>query len=399
MTASTLLELVFWACTAGVVATYALYPLTLRVLGLYPRPHAIGTNTPPVTLVISAFNESAVIREKVENALALDYPRERLEIMVVSDASDDGTDEIVASFREAGVVLCRQDERRGKSAGLTRFVPAARGEIVVFSDANSMYEPDAVRRLVEHFADPRVGFVAGHQRYVDDGTETCEAESLYWRYETWLKIQESRIGSVVCGDGAIYAIRAGLFEPLRDDDINDFTLPLRIVVRGYRGLFDPRAGCYERTADDFAGEFRRKMRIVNRSFGAVLRVPQALNPFRVGLFAYELLVHKVVRWFVPFLLAAALAASVWLAAERAASGRGVGLYAAAVGVQAALYGTALLGFVPGLRRLRPVYIAFYFCLVNAAAGLGIVQLLAGWRTTTWDPERRVPGSVPAATRG
>ena len=163
-----------------------------------------------------------------------------------------------------------------------------------------MYEPDAIRKLVRNFADPNVGYVVGQQRYEKDCAEISVAESLYWKYESWLKERETRLGSVVGGDGAIYAIRRSLFKPLRPDDISDFTLPLMIVADGFRGIYEPEAICYERTASSFGGEFRRKIRIVNRSLRAVTRVPQVLNPFRVGVFSLQLFLHKVLRWFAPF---------------------------------------------------------------------------------------------------
>lgn len=386
-----LAEVIFWTAFLAVVLTYLLYPLCLLVLALFRRGHVTRDEAPPVTLVISAYNEQSVIREKLENALSLDYPRDRLEIMVISDGSEDATDEIVAGYADRGVVLCRQEPRRGKSAGLTRFVPGAGGEVVVFSDANSMYEPDAIHKLVRHFADAKVGFVSGYQRYVDEDSAANQSESLYWRYETWLKIQESKISSPVCGDGAILATRAELFEPLRDDDIADTILPLKIVARGYRGVFDEEAVCYERTAEDFAGEFRRRARIVNRALGAVLRVPQTLNPFRVGVFAYQLLVHKLLRWFVPFFLVAMLVASTYLAA------RGHETYVVLLAMQLLFYGVALLGLVPGVRHWKPVYITYYFCLANTAAALGVLRLVLGGRIAMWSPERaqtsaRVPPS-------
>lgn len=384
-------EVLFWIAAAIVVGVYFGYPLSLAVLARFRAPRDMVRELPCATLVVSAYNERAVIGDKLENSLALDYPADKLEIVVISDASEDGTDEIVRSFADRGVVLCRQEVRRGKSAGLTRFVPQARGEIVVFSDANSMYQPDALRKLVRHFADPKVGFVAGHQRYVDEDSAASQSESLYWRYETWLKIQESKISSPVCGDGAIMAIRADLFEPLRDDDINDTIIPLKIVARGYRGVFDEEAVCYERTAEDFWGEFRRRARIVNRALGAVFRVPQTLNPFRVGVFAYQLFVHKLLRWFVPFFLVAMLAASAYLAAE------GRPLYVAMLLGQLLFYGTALLGLVPGVRSLKPVYVTSYFCVANAAVALGVIRLLLGKRIVTWKPERTEPGAGPQAS--
>ncbi len=375
------LQILFWVSFGAIFLTYFAYPATLLLLAPLRKSHAEGDAMPTVTLIVSAYNEAAVIREKIENSLALDYPRESLEIMVISDESDDGTDEIVAGYADRGVVLYRQVPRRGKSFGLTQFLSRATGEIVVFSDANSIYEPAAIRKLVRHFADERVGFVVGHQRYIEESSAASVSESLYWRSETWLKLQESKIGSVVCGDGAIYAIRAELFEPLREDDINDFTIPLKIVRRGYRGVFDEEAVCYERTAADFGGEFRRKARIVNRSFRAVLRNPSVLNPLRVGLFSYQLTAHKLIRWFVPLFMVTMFASNVALAAL------GSMFYAVVLVLHVGFYLLALLRLVPALRDVKPIYIANYFCVVNAAAGLGLLNVLFGKSVSTWKPER------------
>lgn len=386
------LEIVFWTSAWLIALTYAIYPLTLLWLPRARRMEPSERELPDLTLVISAYNEAAVIRQKLENSLQLDYPRERLSVAVISDASTDGTDAIVRSFAGDGVMLCRQEPRGGKSLGLTTFVPRFGSQILVFSDANSIYAPDALRKLARHFADPHIGYVVGHQRYTDGDSLSGDCESLYWRYETWLKKLESRCGSVVGGDGAIFAIRSELFTPLRHDDINDFVIPLRIVAGGYRGVFDPEAVCFERTAESFAGEFRRKIRIVSRSLRAVARVPAALNPLRVGQFAYQLLAHKVVRWFVPVWLAGTLASAAVLA------GLGLPLYQLLLLVQLAFYGLALLGLIPRLKRIRPVSVAYYFCLVNLAAGLGILATLTGRRFSTWTPQRRPESGCEAVSR-
>jgi cellulose synthase/poly-beta-1,6-N-acetylglucosamine synthase-like glycosyltransferase len=381
-------ETIFWTSFTLVTAVYFGFPVALLARRSLRGERKGEGELPAVTLVVSAFNEAGVIREKLENALGLDYPKPLFEVLVISDGSDDGTDGIVQEYAERGVKLCRQNVRQGKSAGLTRFVPEANGEILVFSDANSIYSPDALRKLVRHFADPQIGFAVGYQRYVDDESATYESESLYWRYETWLKVQESRVGSVVCGDGAIYAIRSELFEPLRADDINDFYLPLRIIARGYRGVFDKEAMCTERTAEDFAGEFRRKARIVNRSLRAVCRVPEVLNPFQVGGFAFQLLFHKVLRWFVPLFLVSMLASSGLLAWS------GDVVYAIVLLGQLMFYGVACLRWVPVIGDLKPVYVAYYFCLVNVAAAVGVLGCLLGRSISTWRPERSQSGPEP-----
>jgi cellulose synthase/poly-beta-1,6-N-acetylglucosamine synthase-like glycosyltransferase len=335
-----------------------------------------------------------VILKKLENSLSLDYPKDKLQVLVISDGSDDGTDEIVRTFENRGVILCRQEPRGGKSHGLTRFVPEARGDLLVFSDANSMYHTKALRHLVGHFSDPSVGYVVGYQHYAAAQTSAVSrSEGLYWRYEKFLKQCESKLSSVVGGDGAIYAMRASLFAPLLDDDISDFLLPLQIVARGYRGVFEPAAVCEETTAASFHGEFRRKVRIVTRSLLAVFRVPQVLNPFRVGWFTYQLFLHKLVRWFVPFLLLGILLTSLYLAWLPDAPA----IYRAALAAQLGVYGLACLRAVPFVGELKPVYLAYYFCLVNLAALVGVLKCLAGYRVATWNPERTSTSDEVAVT--
>ncbi len=378
------LAIIFWVSLAAVAAVYFGYPASLLLLAkLAGRRPVLGNDCPPVTLVISAYNEARVIGAKLANALALDYPPELFDVLVVSDASDDGTDDLVRGCGDARVRLARQDQRCGKSLGLTRSIPLTRGEILVFSDANSMYDPQALRKLVRHFADPRVGYVVGLQGYVaEDGSTVTVSESLYWRYETAIKVWESRFRGVVGGDGAIYALRRELFQPLRYDDISDFVNPLQVVARGFRGVFDPQALCYEHAADTFQGEFRRKIRIVNRSVRGLLRVPATLAPWRVGWFAYQVWWHKLLRWCVPFFLLALLASNLGLVAMN-----GANVYRLALGAQGAFYLLAAAHAVPAWRRLKPVYIAYYFCLVNAAAGWGVVTYLMGRRFVTWTPVR------------
>ncbi len=340
-----------------------------------------------VSLIISAYNEEDAIAEKLENALALNYAKEFLEIIVISDASTDRTDEIVRSYSGRGVHLFRQEQREGKSAALTQFVPKASGEIVVFSDANSMYEPDSLRYLVSRFADPLVGYVVGQQRYRNDGSAVSVAESLYWKYESWLKAQESRVGSVVGGDGAIYAIRRNLFVPLQPDDISDFTLPLRIVAAGYRGVYEPSAVCYEDTAASFDGEFRRKVRIVNRSLQAVRRVPQVLNPLRVGRFAVQLCLHKVMRWLLPFFLVLALVLNLAMVSMSGDFLVGKPVYEFILLVQVGFYAIALSGMLPTLRRSKLILLPYYFLVSNVAAAVGVIMQLSGRTISVWRPER------------
>lgn len=387
-----LTTLLYWLAVLAVLYPYLGYPLTLwawRVTrGAYRPLEPTADFLPAVSLMISAYNESAVIEAKLANALALDYPAERLQIIVVSDASDDGTDEIVAAnaARDARITLVRQSERKGKTAGLNLGVEQATGEILVFSDANAMYERDAIRQLVAPLRDARVGYVVGAAHYSDSNQGQAQtSEGLYWRYELALKEAESACGSVVGGDGAIYAVRRQLYWPLRDDDINDFVNPLQVIAAGYRGVFNPRARAWEHSADSFAKEFRRKRRIVNRSFRAVTRyggqVLRAGNP----LFVFQLLAHKVLRWFAMLFIVLAGVLNVPLA-----SAKGIGIYEVLLLLGLASLAVARRGQIvvqQGGQPARLYYLAYYFYLVNIAALLGIFDEMRGVRHSKWDHVR------------
>lgn len=378
------MTVLFWILLALVVYVYAGYPLLLALIrGLGgKRKVACAEIEPLVTLVVSAFNEEAVIGEKIEDCLALDYPRDKLQVIVVSDASDDRTDEIVASYVAQGVELLRMPERGGKTLGLNAAVARARGEAIVFSDANAMYGRDVLRKLVRNFADGAVGAVVGESTYVDPEVESERSEGLYWRYETVIKRLESSLGSVVGGDGAIYAIRRSLYVPMAADALSDFVNPLQIVAAGQRCIYEPQARSYERAADNFDKEFRRKVRIVNRAWRALFRAKSLLNPFRHGLFSLELVSHKLLRWLVPVFLAGLILVNATIL-ERGP------IYRVALVCQGAFYLLALAGYAMRRRPAIPaaLSIPYYFCLVNLASAMGIFDAFRGKTYTTWATAR------------
>lgn len=378
------MTVVFWILSAAIVYVYAGYPLLLLLVRTFGghRPVAVGPALPRVTLVVSAFNEEDVIAEKLDNSLAIDYPRGLLQILVVSDASDDRTDEIVRGYADRGVVLLRMPDRGGKTVGLNAAVREATGEVVVFSDANALYERGAIRALVRNFADARVGAAVGESTYVDPEVESERSEGLYWKYETAIKKLESQIGSVVGGDGAIYAIRRSLYTPMRADALSDFVNPLQIVQAGHRCVYEPAARSYERAGTDFAKEFRRKVRIVNRGWRALFGMRGLLNPLRFGFFAFELFSHKLLRWLVPAFMVGAFLANL------AVAGQGT-IYLVALALQLAFYALALVGYASRHRPSIPAAfsVPYYFCLVNLACGLGILDAFRGKTYTTWATAR------------
>jgi cellulose synthase/poly-beta-1,6-N-acetylglucosamine synthase-like glycosyltransferase len=375
-----MLVLLAWS-VAVLVYIYVGYPLALRALVLLrgARPVKRAPVTPPLSLVISAYNERDVIRAKLENALSLSYPREALEIVVISDASDDGTDDIVREFAQQGVKLARQPERRGKTAGLNRTVPTLRGDVVVFSDANAMYEPDALLKLARNFADPQVGCVTGEARYLAGEKNAADAgERVYWNYEIQIKRLETSLGSMVGGDGAIYAIRRELWRELPENAINDFLNPLQIVSAGWRAVYEPDAVCYEETAGDTKSEYRRRVRIVSRSWRAVFQSPSVLNPFVVGLFTWSLVSHKMLRWLSGLFVAIAAGAGGTLVLRSSANPELIAL----VGVMAA--GTM------SLTRLgrNGIAMAGYFSTIYTASLVGVLKGMFGDVSGVWATPRQ-----------
>ncbi|RPI49651.1 MAG: glycosyltransferase family 2 protein, partial [Acidobacteria bacterium] len=376
---------------AALVYIYAGYPLLLALVvrARGARPVRRGDHLPSVSLVISAYNEAAVIGRKLENTIQLDYPRELLEIVVISDASTDGTDEIAAEFTARhGVVVARQPERAGKTAGLNRTIPTLRGEIVVFSDANALYEPNALKMLVRNFADAQVGSVTGQARYVEGNRTAADAgERTYWDYETYLKRLETAVGSTVGGDGAIYAIRAHLWKPLPSTGINDFLNPLQIVDAGWRAVYEPDAICYEDTAGTAGREYQRRVRIVSRSWRAVFQVPGVLNPFRTGWFSVSLVSHKMLRWLTG-----------GFAATAAAGILGIIVEAAGTLPVASVAGVAASGIVVFRPTRRIAALAGYFSVIQAASLVGVIKGTFGRVDGTWSTARQSDKGAHGARR-
>lgn len=385
----TIADFIFTFLTALLAYIYVGYPAILFVLAkMFPRHHHLDNGfEPTVTLIISAHNEEKDIEEKLQNACRLDYPSDKLDVLVVSDGSTDRTDDIVRSFHDRGVTLVRPADRRGKTSGLNLALIQVTSELVVFSDANAMYDPFAISVLVRHFCDEKVGYVVGYARYEKStATAAGSSESAYWDIEVKIKEWESAFSSVVGGDGAIYAIRSHLYDPLQETDINDFVNPLQIVARGYRGIFDKEAWCIEEPAGNFDKEFSRKVRIANRSFNGLLRVPAACNPIKVGWFAWQVISHKLLRWFSPFILVAHVMSA--LAAADAHNMTAIPAFFFVV-IYGFLTVLALIGWWQDKRlsTCALFYFPYYFALMNIASALGITMRLKGKVITTWETVR------------
>ncbi len=373
-------EVLFWVSGFMVLYPYFIYPVVLYVAALFHKQSESSDTLKPakkVTLIISAYNEEGAIEEKLINSLRLDYPKELLEIMVVSDGSTDSTDGIVRSFAAKGVVLKRFD-RIGKSACLNLAVPQAKGDIIVFTDANSMLDQSSIKFLASHFADPSVGFVTGGTRYVSE--EGGEGAGFYNRIEQLIKGLESRISSCVGADGALFAIRKGLYTPLSDTDINDLVIPFNIIRQGYRGLYDRRAFTTERTAGSHSAEFNRQVRITARTIRALFKHSYLLNPFRFGLFSFMVFSHKVLRLVSPLLMICAFVSNALLVVPSH-------FYSAVFAVQALFYLLAGAGSIAPSAPWRVFSIPFSFLSYNLAVVKGWLNYFKGNTFVTWQPVR------------
>ena len=375
-------------CFLVPVYVYIGYPILLGVLSSLKKLNVVepqaDSELPSVTLIVSCFNEADVIEEKLNNALELDYPKDLLNVLVVSDGSTDGTDEIVKRFAGKAVSLIRQEGRLGKTMGLNLAMESVTSDITVFSDANAMYAPDAVRQLVRHFQKPEVGYVVGAALYTDgDAGASAQNEGVYWRYELAIKTMESRLSSVVGGDGAIYAIRSALWRPLDQKDINDFVNPLQIILKGYRGVFEPQAQCFEQTAGEFGKEIARKERIVNRSIRGLFRVRGVMNPFRTGIFSVMVISHKLLRWLIPLFLALGGLGSLVL------SFYGLIVFKIITLGGILTLGLAAVGHFSSNKNALPIWVSFpyYFTAVNWYAVRGIFRAIQGETQVTWDSAR------------
>ncbi|MGC4115364.1 MAG: glycosyltransferase family 2 protein [Myxococcales bacterium] len=388
---------VFFISVLLLAHTYFLYPLSLLlfdaarqanglrrylVQGLDRRSRRGEAYTPKVTLIVPAHDEAEVIAAKLENSLSFDYPEGLLEVVVGSDGSTDGTDEFVTACPDPRVKLSAAP-RGGKVSVLNRCIPAASGEIVVLTDANTMIDKRALRALVRRFLDPEVGAVVGRLKLYNRRRREYE-ESLYWSYETLLKHWEGSHGAVMGANGGLYAIRRALFERLPEDTVvDDFVLPVGLLERGYQVVYEPEAVAYEETTEDYAKEFDRRARISAGNFQALQRHAGLLLPWRAPFPAYAFFSHKVLRWLAPFLMALALVSNVLLAPRHP-------LYGALLLGQLSFYALALLGMSDRLtgKLRRAASAARYLVSMNAALAVGFWRWLRHAQGATWERTAR-----------
>jgi glycosyltransferase involved in cell wall biosynthesis len=386
----------FWLAAGIVIYVYAAYPLVLLALrGLLRRPvrRAVSTGDsgrawPTVSLLVAAYNEAEVIEAKVRNAMALDYPPDRAEIVVASDGSGDATAAIVRRLAaDPRVRLFDYPANRGKLHVLNDTIPHLNGEIVAFSDAASMLAPDALRRLLAHFADPQVGAVSGVYKVTQpDQAVHGDQEGFYWRYETFLKLQETALGSILGCHGSLYAIRKSLYPFPDPRTINDdYVIPLRILQQGYRIAYEPAALATEQAKE--MGGFSRRVRIMTGNFRQFRELGALLRPFR-PLELFFFVSHKAGRLIVPWALIVALIANVWLLDRP--------FFRATLAIQLGFYALAAAGAIWPLRP-KVLRLPYFFTMINVASFLGLYYAISRRGAVAWK-RRSNPRDCAASVR-
>lgn len=377
----------FWFFLALIFYCYLVYPVLLLLVSNLTRKPIIKSNiTPSVSVVISVWNEQDVIARKIANLLLLDYPADQFEILIGSDGSDDRTNEIISSFKDARIKLHVATQRRGKMAVLNELIAMSGNEIIVFNDARQELSPDAIRKLVANLADPKVGCVSGELVFRQNKGTTGQGINLYWEYEKFMRNHEARIHSMLGATGAIYAIRKKLYRRVPDNVVlDDMYIPFRIIEQGYRVVFEPEAKAFDDVADNPKEEYRRKTRTLFGNFQIFQIFSYMLIPF-VSPIAIQFFSHKLLRVIAPFLMIALLLINMMLTDQP--------LFAGIMWLQCLFYGLALFGMFTKeitkgpLRYFAKIcYIPYVFCLLNFSVFAGFWRFITAQQQATWEKAR------------
>ncbi len=364
--------------------TYFGYPvLVFLKKWLFPKQIIREKHEPTVTVLITAYNEESSMVAKLENTLSLDYPNEKLEILVASDGSTDNTDAIVGSFADRGVELFHQSGRVGKTHTQNEAIKKAKGEIIVFSDATTEYSKDVIRKLVPSFADNSVGCVAGKLIYQSaDESAVGQGATTYWEYETLIKRFESEACSLIGVSGCMYAVRRSAYKPMYDEACSDFVISSVLYRQGLRSVFEPSATCFESTNEQSSKEIRMRVRVIAQTFNDLWCNVDILNPFKWGFFSIEMISHKLLRYLIPLWMTIILLSNVILASKSI-------FFSVFLMLQLLFYVVAIIGWALERNgvKLGLISIPFYFVLGAIATTLGFYRFLTGKRYVTWEPIR------------
>lgn len=376
-------KVVFWLAAFLLFYVYAGYPLLLALIGLFVRRKRLEPGYyPKLSVLIAAYNEEDAIARKLEQTLALEYPADKLEVLVLSDCSTDRTDEIVSSFPDKRVRLVRMTERKGKTHAQNQGIKQATGEVVVFSDATAIYQSKALLYLACNYQDASVGAVSGRYQYFDPTNESATGlgSMAFWNYENLIKTLQSRIRTITGCCGCIYSVRKEAYTELPADIISDLVQPLQAIKKGYRVVFEDRALAYEETTQSTSEEFSMRVRVVTRAMRGLLSVSDLLQPWKFAWTSFQLWSHKIMRWMVPLYLLILLAANLFLL--------DIPFYRVVLALQLFFYAAAILNMLlPLHRQWKPLGIPLFFCTLNAAALVSMVEICRGRKYVTWQTVR------------
>lgn len=380
----TIAKIMFWATAFIIFYTYVGYSLFIMLLSrVFNNAVKSGKYEPRVTFLITAYNEEKNIADKLRDTLAQNYPKDKLEVVVASDGSTDRTDEIVRQFSSHGVRLIRVEGRVGKTGTQNQAVKMVKGEIIIFSDATTKFDRNAVKNIARNYADPTVGAVSGRYEYYNPtGASIGIGNILFWKYENLIKSCQTRISTITGCCGCIYSVRRTLYEPLPPDIISDLVEPLKILEKGYRIAFEPNAIAHEETTEKAAEEFYMRIRVISRGMRGMLYMKKLFNPLRYGFVSFQLISHKLLRWLIPLFLVVIFLSNLFLLSNP--------FYKIIFILQIAFYGMAFVGWV-GERwniKLKFVSVPLYFSTVNIASVISLYKTLRGYKAVTWETLRK-----------
>ena len=386
--------ILFWICLFLIFYTFLGYGvllyLIIRVKRLFKSPFIFHANAPlpSVTLLIAAFNEEDLIKEKVENCLALDYPKEKIQIIFITDGSSDRTPEFIEAFKD--IELLHENVRAGKMAAIKRAIPYIKGEITVFTDANTFLNTLAIKELVKHYQNPKVGAVAGEKRIMVDQVADASAagEGFYWKYESALKKWDYELYSNVGAAGEVFSIRTNLYQPVESDTIiDDHMIAMRIAEKGYLIAYEPAAYAMETASADSKEELKRKVRIAAGGIQSILRLKKSANPFYNPILTFQYISHRVLRWAItPWLMLLVLLLNTIICIQNPH----LWIYQIILLGQIIFYTASILGYLLESKKIKVkvLFIPFYFSMMNYAAMAGAIRYFKGKQSAAWEKSKR-----------
>ena len=386
-----IISMIFWIGILVVGYTYVGYGIIIYIFSkLKKRTNVLDSapdeQLPSVTLLVAAYNEADIIREKIKNTLELDYPENKLEIFFVTDGSTDRTPEIVKEY--PAIQLFHSFERKGKIHAVNRVMKSVKTPIVIFCDANTDLNREAIKYIVRHYQDPTIGGVAGEKRILskDKDNASGSGEGLYWKYESFLKKKDAEVYSIVGAAGELFSVRTELFEePAENMIIEDFYLSMRITAKGYRFAYEPDAFAMETASASVKEEWKRKVRISAGGFQAMAKLSYLLNPFRYGMLSFQYISHRVLRWtLAPLFLPIIFLANAWLAFS------GIPFYQLIMILQVFFYGLAFLGYLLRDKKIgiKGFFVPYYFAVMNLSVYFGLNRYLRGKQSVVWEKAKR-----------